>query len=140
LAVTISFTLSGASVGSKRRTIPHSGNARLHWAQRAKWNNSWKEQTGWAAKKAIWDTIAYGFVDLSVKSLITITLHTCRLLDADNAHACVKPIVDGLKGILIADDSPEHITLTVKQKKVSKRAEECVEVEVRSVGEGMEAA
>lgn len=129
--MTVSFTLSGVSVGSQIRRIPHSGNARLHWSARYKWNRQWKDQAGWGARAALKGAYAPGWM----KAEVTITLCSLQELDQDNAHAAVKPIVDGLKGILIVDDSPEHIRLVVKQKRVSKRAEERVEVEVRAMTE-----
>lgn len=133
----VSFTLTGVSVGSEIRRIPHSGNARLHWAQRARWNRAWKEAAGWYATSTRNGTRIGRIVALenAAKREVTITLHCIRQLDPDNAYAAAKPIVDGLKGILIADDSPEHIRLVVRQLRVSKRAEERVEVEVGAMGE-----
>jgi hypothetical protein len=121
----VSFAINGVRVGSKIRAIPHSGNARLHHHERARWNRAWREQTGLTA-------LAHrngGEWPLAFAA-VTVTLHSIQELDEDNAYAAVKPVVDGLKGILIVDDSREHIRLAVKQKKVSHRAEQRVEIEV----------
>lgn len=120
------FSLGGASVGNRRRAIPHSANARLHWSERARWNQAWKIQAGWAARIA-----RAGYtVDLAAHAQVTVVLHSFQLLDDDNAHAAAKPVIDGLKGILIADDSPQCIELRVCCSPVKRRADERVEVSV----------
>jgi hypothetical protein len=67
---------------------------------------------------------------------VRITVCTQRLRDPDNN--CVKWLIDSLRyfGIL-ADDSPEHITLEVVQRKVKTKQEQgtLIEVDTNQTGE-----
>lgn len=55
------------------------------------------------------------------RTRVTILREGAKLLDADNLHGGVKPIVDSLRDHhLIVDDSPEHLELTVTQVQISK--------------------
>jgi hypothetical protein len=60
---------------------------------------------------------------------VRITVCTQRLRDPDNN--CVKWLIDSLRyfGIL-ADDSPEHITLEVVQRKVKTKQEQGTLIEI----------
>ena len=61
-------------------------------------------------------------------------LYRHRLLDADNAVASIKPILDGIKGVLIVDDSEKWMGwLGVEQHKVPLTAAERVVIEVYAV-------
>lgn len=52
------------------------------------------------------------------RARITITRFSPRMLDADNCTGGAKHCIDGLKWCgIIADDTPEHIELTVRQEK-----------------------
>jgi len=52
------------------------------------------------------------------KAKITITRSSPRMLDPDNAAGSVKHVVDALRACdVIADDTPEHIELIVRQEK-----------------------
>lgn len=65
------------------------------------------------------------------RSRVVIESHRSRLCDADNLY--VKPLVDAMRYQgLIADDSPEHIELIVRQKKV-RRAEECTLITISRI-------
>lgn len=62
---------------------------------------------------------------------ICFTLIRTRLLDWDNAAGSCKIICDTLKKCgAIQDDSPSHIEVTVKQKKVAHRKDEGTLIEV----------
>lgn len=121
------FTVGPVSVGRACRRIPHSANARLHWAVRNRWNRAWKDQAALEAL-AVRPGAPYR------KATVVITLRSIHLLDTDNAYACVKPIVDGLKGVLIVDDSLDHLVLQVQQQRVGKRNDEGVHVSVSPMG------
>lgn len=99
---------------------PSWSNRRLHWARRNAEMAVWRESAyfGSAAARVLahWICADKRFGD---RRDVEVVLHRVRLLDIDNAYSSVKPIVDGLKGQLIADDSPEWIDLTVRQVKVS---------------------
>jgi hypothetical protein len=56
------------------------------------------------------------------KARIRITRKGSVLLDEDNLHGSVKPLLDGLcKAGLIQGDSPKDIDLEVAQQKVSRK-------------------
>ena len=60
---------------------------------------------------------------------VKITSYRCRLLDPDNL--CPKFLIDALRyQHLIADDSPDHIVLEVRQQKVARKPEEGTLVEI----------
>lgn len=60
---------------------------------------------------------------------VAITCFRCRLQDSDNC--CVKYLVDALRHEkLIADDSPDHIILEVRQEKVATKSEEGTLIEI----------
>lgn len=62
---------------------------------------------------------------------IVFTLVRTRILDWDNAAGSCKTLCDALKKCrAIPDDSPSHIEVTVKQKKVPHRKEEGTLIEV----------
>lgn len=62
---------------------------------------------------------------------VRITRFGSRLLDHDNLTGGAQPLVNGLKEIgLIHDDSPEWLTLEVKQEQVTNKMHERTEVEI----------
>ena len=63
-------------------------------------------------------------------AIISITLYAIRAQDYDNSVASVKPLVDGLKGLAIADDDPKHCKIEVETEKVNHKNEEHVEIEI----------
>lgn len=59
------------------------------------------------------------------RARVVIESRRARICDADNLYC--KAILDAIRYAgLIADDSPEHIELTVRQTKVKKKDEETV--------------
>jgi hypothetical protein len=52
--------------------------------------------------------------------------------DVDNLYSRAKPLVDGLKGVLIVDDSPAHLDLEVRQELGRERS---VRIEVWPAGQ-----
>ena len=109
------------------RALPHSPNSRMHWAEKARWTKAWKEQVGW---RCIETNAHANRSHTEIPARVTVVLYTCRPQDYDNSVASVKAIVDGLKGVVIADDSPEHIQLSVQTIKVNKKYDERVEIEL----------
>ena len=60
---------------------------------------------------------------------VTITSYRRRLLDPDNP--CPKFLIDAMRyAHIIPDDSPDHITLEIRQKLVDTKAEEGTLVEI----------
>jgi hypothetical protein len=130
--MTFSFSVGPVYVGSrvvKERRIPHSLNARLHWAKRYQWDLAWKEQ--------IWTAIYQNRRFLGKlpfeQARVKFTLHTMKVLDLDNAYTCIKPLLDGLKTHVLVDDNPNCIKLKVSQVKVKHRKEEHVLIEVERI-------
>lgn len=130
---TVSFDVGPAYVGHKERRIPHSLNARLHWAARHRWNKAWKE----SVQAGIWENKRrLGRMPYS-RAKVVVTLHTMRLLDMDNAYTCVKPVVDALTlyGVIV-DDRMDCIDLAVQQVKVSHRHDEKVTLTIERTDDG----
>jgi len=62
---------------------------------------------------------------------VSIAIHRCRLLDADNAWGGSKALTDCLVAIgLLPGDSPSDIDLNVEQIKVSGHAAEKTVIEI----------
>lgn len=106
----------------KTRAFPFGANARLHWAARNAWNAAWKDEVIMACKAAGIRKPAYGHVVVTVRSI--------QPPDRDNLFSMVKPVVDGLKGLAIVDDSPEHIVLDVCHERVGKRKDEGITIDL----------
>lgn len=64
-------------------------------------------------------------------AIITVTIYATQVPDMDNAMASAKPIVDGLKGLVIRDDSHDKCDIRIRVQKVNHKNEEHVEVEVQ---------
>lgn len=82
---------------------------------RKHWTADRKLKTHWL--RLVWVGVNGQVPPMPLKrALITITRVSPRVLDPDNV--CVKHLIDGLRscGVLV-DDTPEHITLTVRQEK-----------------------
>lgn len=59
-------------------------------------------------------------------------IYRVRLQDADNAYGSTKALSDALiLSRLLPDDSPDKISLTVEQEKVSTRDEERIELTIQ---------
>lgn len=114
----------------KCRRIPHNFNARLHWAERSRWNKEWKD----AVRDALLEQVGPTRPRTPLEHpTVRFTLYQVHLADEDNLRGSIKPLLDALKpsGVnLIEDDGPDYIRLVVSQQKVSKRAEEHVEISI----------
>jgi len=110
LSSKISFHLEG---------LPPSPNkiGRSHWAVQAKIKKEWQEKVGWIAKSK---HPARPFQKAHIAFLITTG--DKRRHDPDNLNwAVTKPTLDGLKGIVIEDDSIDNITLEYSYKREGER-------------------
>lgn len=68
------------------------------------------------------------------RARLRITRCARRLLDEDNLSGGAKPLIDCVKQAgLIVDDSPEHIELIVRQRRVESLDEECTEIEIEAI-------
>ena len=99
------------------KAVPPSLNKvlRMHWAKRYKLRDSWLLYilTQIAGKPHLRPL---------VRMEATITLHHSRLYDKDNAYGASKVVVDALKYYrLIMDDTPQYLSLTVKQEKAKRK-------------------
>lgn len=109
------------------RRIPHNmSNQRMHWAKKNRWNSEWKDAVGWEVNL---QRKQFGKLPL-LFAKIQVVIHAVRLMDYDGAYNAVKPLIDGLKGSVIVDDSPAHIDLKVVQKHVASYAQESVEIHI----------
>ena len=110
--------------------LPPSPNqiGRSHWAVQAKIKKEWQDKVGWIAK-ANKPPVIFKKAHIS----FTICTGDKRRHDPDNLNwAVTKPTLDGLKGIVIEDDSIDNITLEYKYTRVGKRG---FDVEVTEVVE-----
>lgn len=114
---------------TKCRACPPSLNHRLHWAERARWNKEYKAE--------VWHAFWQNYPQLRARALpksraiITITIYAVKPPDPDNAYTCAKPLIDGMRGLVISDDTSNHIQLNVTAQKVDHRKDERVEIEVQ---------
>lgn len=82
-----------------------------HWSKHHQHRKHWSMLVLVAKSEAG----VYGVLRMP-KARVVIERHGGKLLDHDNAVAGCKAIIDGLKDCgLIADDSPDHITLELEQ-------------------------
>ena len=98
---------------------------RDHWKQLA-WTlgHSARNTAGWPPLERVEPALRW----------VRFDLHRHRLLDADNATTSVKPLLDGLKGVLIVDDSERWLGwLGVEQHKVLTTDAERVVISVHLV-------
>jgi hypothetical protein len=96
---------------------PPSPNVRLHNIERWRRCKPFSESIAWQCR-------AVGLPEPLLQATVVITLVRDRgqALDPDNAVSAVKPLVDGLVvGRLLAGDTEEHITLTVRQERGPRR-------------------
>ena len=106
--------------------VPPSPNRPMHWRERARRCAPIVQQLQWAAKAAApRHPLQHAHVH--------VTLIHARPFDADNAYAACKKLIDALKGILIVDDSPKHITLLVDQARGTKPHEKAVRIVVEEL-------
>lgn len=99
--------------------IPPSPNSTrgMHWGSLRRTQSVFRDAVGWQAR-------AIAPREPLQRARVTITLIRAggRERDQDNATASIKACLDGLKLILIADDSPTHIDLVVRQIRGKKRS------------------
>jgi hypothetical protein len=92
-------------------TIPQlpplqAANGRKHWRVRWREEQTWKQRVQWAA-------LARGTPEEPVRrARIVCTRLSTQQPDGDNLATSFKPCLDGLKGLVIVDDSPEHVTVS----------------------------
>lgn len=89
-------------------------NRYAHWRTRHTHDKSWKEKVQWMAR-------ANG-ANLLQSAHVVFTRQSTREPDADNLAASFKPLLDGLKGSVIVDDSPEHISVEYRWEKAPRAA------------------
>lgn len=100
-----------------------------HWRVRAAWAKQWRQQTIYAADKAM--GCAFHVESMDDPRRITFTAHVARRFDDDNLAAICKPVRDGLQDAgIIHNDGPDcgH-TFVYKQvvDKVNRGVEVTVE-------------
>jgi hypothetical protein len=78
-----------------------------HWGKIHASNKEWKETAGWVAK-----SVYRGSPLHKARIHYIFSVGDNRVHDADNLIASTKPITDGLKGIVIEDDSIDHVSFT----------------------------
>ena len=101
------------------------GYLRMHWAARARYNESW----AWKVRAAMgYPGILEQAPDMA---RVTIVQYRRKMLDVDNLYSSCKCLLDGLVDWeLIADDSPDHIELTVRQE-VAKEVRTEIDIEAQ---------
>lgn len=115
----------------KCRRIPHNQNARIHWHEKSRWNQAWREEVYWAVR-----LMKRSLPKLPLEhAKLRITFFQIKTADQDNCYGSAKILVDALKvnggaGVIV-DDSPKHVEIEVGQTKVSHMKDEHVEIEVR---------
>ena len=89
----------------ERETLPGLNKVlRMHWGKREALVTFWKELVGWECKRR-----KLKLIDIPVAIFVTCYFETkSKMLDADNI--CDKLAIDGLKGIVIAEDNPAYVT------------------------------
>jgi hypothetical protein len=131
------FGVGPVVVGRKQpKRIPHGTNTsdQQHWGERAAYKRAWTQETHLAVCASMRDRHEWA----PRKGIVTVqvTLYVIQKMDPDNAMRAIKGIQDGLKGVLVEDDSEKYLNmLPVRQELVHKRAEERVEVCVKGQDE-----
>lgn len=106
-------------------------NSRMHWAQRARLVKAERR----AARIVAMFNVKGGRIPSSVK----LTRKYCgKPLDDDNLRGYLKGCRDGLADVFGVDDGDARIVWQYAQRKVAKRSDFGVEVEIRYVGEPTE--
>ncbi len=120
-------------VGISRTTfryIPLSPNQKMHWGLKARWTKAWQEEVYYRFMELSYRTREYYKNILRKTNEINIYLYTQSPQDEDNSYASIKPILDGLKGLVIFNDSREYVILKVLTQKVEKKTEQKVIIEI----------
>lgn len=111
-------------------------NQRGHHMQRHADMKRWKD-LAWtlgqsARNEAGWPPLDR--VEEPAPRWVAFTLHRHRLLDTDNAWSSIKPLLDGVKGVLVVDDSPKWCqVLSVAQLQIPPARPEQVVIVVYAV-------
>lgn len=121
--------IKGGKNGTTCRYIPPNPNQRMHWSVKSRWNREWRSEVIIASQNI---KSKIGTTPIKGKVAITMLFKSINLMDEDNAVAACKPLIDGLtvkggSGVL-ADDTTKHMSIKVKQIKVSKIADQGVEI------------
>lgn len=93
-------------------------NQRLHHLARHSAMDAWKQMAHMAAQGAR-NTARWPLpvkVDPPAPRWLEVTLYRHHLLDEDNLVSSLKPIIDGLKGALLVDDSPAWCRLIMPEQ------------------------
>jgi len=94
------------------------------WANRVKQRRQWQ----WLVRAARLEAKVFLSAPLP-RAKVIITRHGRRVLDQDNLYGGTKMLTDSLvREGLLADDSPDHIELTVQQQ-VTKSPRTVVRIE-----------
>jgi len=129
----VSFRLAGCPPNWANQTAgaDHQFKSKHElWAAKA----AWKQVTAYVAR-AVCNSLAVPRPAASdARREVAITLYRQRHLDPDGAYASVKPVLDGLKGVLLFDDRKRYCQLVVEQEHPDDHPEskggECVVVTV----------
>lgn len=78
-----------------------------HWAVIQKERNEWRDKIGWLAKSKF-----RGEPFKRSQIHFNVSVGDNRRHDSDNIIASLKPVLDGLTGIVIEDDSIDHVILS----------------------------
>lgn len=81
----------------------------MHWATLRRAQRDFRMRVAWEAMAVR---------DGPPLARARVTATVCKIgvpFDTDNCTALLKPVLDGLKGILIIDDAPDHMELVVRQ-------------------------
>jgi hypothetical protein len=112
---------------------PPSPNVRerMHWSARSRLcqDIAWKVMVGIQLKKKTPHRPSWA------KIKVHATRFAIRLMDRDNFVGSLKPVIDGLVACrVVPDDKPELVHLgELNQKRVSKKADERLEITVEEV-------
>lgn len=98
---------------------------RNHWGKNYEISQEWKTTAFYLAKQA------YKGVPLSRAHLhYHVSVGDRRVHDADNIIASIKPLQDGLKGVVIEDDSIDAIEVSYSFDRASPRQ---IRLEIRAL-------
>lgn len=112
-------------------------NSRMHWAQRARLVKGERKTARVIALSNI--PPPYDAAERRIPSSVKLTRkHVGKPLDDDNLRGYLKGCRDGLADVFGVDDGDARIVWQYAQKKVAKRSDFGVEVEIRYVGEPTE--
>lgn len=104
-----------------------AAGSRGHWARRHRIASKWKHDV-WAS------VLAAGKPSEPLwRAHIECIRYGIRTPDHDNLVASFKSCIDGLKGVLIVDDSPDYLSVTYRFVRVYKLKAQRIELVVTEV-------